>query len=96
MFPPPLAWNTTGVPQHGGGGGRSSSCLAGSFLIQFAVQVHGNRHGRDLGVARGKSTPTSVPPQHKFGSQPIAPIPSAHKEEELGVPREEGSVATLG
>lgn len=76
--------------------GRSSSCLVGSFLIQLAVQVHGNRHGRNLWTARGKSATLSVTPQAGFRSQPIASIPSGHEEEEPGVPRKEGSAATLG
>lgn len=37
----------------------------------------------------------SVLPQHGFGSQPRASIPSAHKEEELGVPKEEDPVVTV-
>lgn len=37
--------------------GRSSFCLVGSFLVQPAVQVHGNRHRCNLWAARGESTP---------------------------------------
>lgn len=54
----------------------------GSLLIQPTVQVHGNRHGRNLGVARCKSAPLDVhppsPSPHAVGSQPT--IPSAPGE----------------
>lgn len=74
---PLRAWHTTGAPQQGGVGGRSSSCLGGSLLIQPTVEVHGNCHGRNLGVERCKSAPLNLtfPPlsQHGFGSQPNTP-----------------------
>lgn len=79
---PPRAWHATGVPQHGGVGGRSSSCLGGSLLVQPTVQVHGNCHGCNLGVARCKSAPLNLtfppsPSQNGFGSQPSTPSASA-------------------
>lgn len=76
-------------------GGRSSSCLGGSLLIQMTVQVHGHCHGRNLGVARCKSGPLNVhppsPSQHGFGSQPTTP--SAPGWGGLDVPRDRGSIA---
>lgn len=77
---PQRAWHATGMPWHGGEG-RPSSCLTGSFLIQVTVQVHGNHQGRDLWAARGESAPAKHPTQHRFGSQPVPSICSAHKSQ---------------
>lgn len=76
------------------GGGSSSSCPRGSLLIQPTVQVHGNSHGCNLGVARCKSAPLNMQPpspsQQGFGSQPSMPRAPGGG---LDVPREEGSVS---
>lgn len=57
-------------------GVRSSSCLVGSFLIQMAVQVHGNSHGCDLGVEKDKSAPCQVSsPSMDLGHSPEHPSP---------------------
>lgn len=75
-------------------GGSSSSCPTGSLLIQPTVQVHGNSHGCNLGVARCKSAPLNMQPpspsQQGFGSQPSMPRAPGGG---LDVPREEGSVS---
>lgn len=83
----------SGAPQHRAGEGMDSCCFVGSLLVQVAVQVHRDHHGCKLEGKRRVRVP-AVPPA--WGHKPTAPSRSTHEEEEAGVQREEGSVATLG
>lgn len=78
----------SGAPRHTEGGGTASRCCRGSLLVQAAVQVHGDGHGCDLGGQKESQTHGCPPLAQR---QPSDGPRLAHREEEEGVPGEEGS-----